>query len=297
MTPVADVSVVVASFSGEAALARCLESLDAQTTGCEVIASTDLEGEALARLSARFPRARVLTAAPGTSAFRLRSLGVVEARGRLIALTEDHCTAAPGWLAALSAAHAAGHAVVGGVVENGRAAGAYERALYWCEYAAQMPPLPEGPSAFLSGVNVAYDRDVLLALRHVWQEVFYESEVHAALRAAGQRLHRAPSAVVTSHLDFAFGEALAHLRRGGRRYGRERIARSGPAQRALLCLGVPAVPALLLWRVVAAVVSRRPRELGHLLLALPHAACLVTAWGAGEALGYWGGILRAPVAD
>lgn len=290
--PTPDVSVVVASFSGELALARCLESLAAQTLASEVIVSSDLGDAAVARLSGRFPGFRFLAAPRGTPVFRLRTLGAAQARGRLVALTEDHCTAAPGWVAALRAAHASGHTVVGGVVENGRAATTFERALYWCEYASQMPPLPEGPAPILSGVNVAYDRDVLLAHGRTWQEVFYESEVHEALMRDGHRLQRAAGAEVTSHLGFGFAEALAHLYRGGLRYGRERLARSVPGVGALLCLAAPAVPAVLLWRLVAAVVDRRPREIGRLVLALPHLICLVGAWAAGEAAGYWGGLIR-----
>jgi hypothetical protein len=120
--------------------------------------------------------------------------------------------------------------------------------------------------------------------------VFYESEVHEALRRAGHPLHRAAGAEVTAHLSFAFGEAVAHLFRGGVRYGRGRLARSSPAAKAARCLAVPAVPAVLLWRVVDAVLWRRPREAGHLALALPCAVCLLTAWAAGEAVGYWGGL-------
>ncbi len=283
------VSVVVAAFSGEEALARCLESLARQTTAAEVIASTDLGCEALERLARRFPGVQFLSAAPGAGAFRLRALGVAQARGGLVALTEDHCTAAPGWLEGLRAAHAAGRAVVGGVVENGHAATPHGRALYWCEYAAEMPPLPDGPAPILSGVNVAYDCEALHACRETWQELFYESEVHAALQRAGHRLHRVASAVVTSHLAFSFRQAMAHLYRGGRRFGQERLARSSAWFGLVLRVAVGVVPALLTWRVVIAVASRRRREIGQLVLALPVVACLTASWGAGEAMAYWGG--------
>jgi hypothetical protein len=287
--PEPDVSVVVASFSGEAALSRCLESLEAQAP--EVVVAGDLEEDARTRLERRFPAARFVAARAGATVFLKRALGLAEARGRLLALTEDHCTVAPGWVEALRAAHRAGRTVAGGVVENGHAATTAGRALYWCEYAAEMPPLPEGEAAVLSGVNVAYDRGVLLECREVWRDGFYESEVHEALRRAGHGLYRAAGAVVESHLAFGFREAIAHLFQGGLRYGRGRLARSSPAVKALLCLAVPAVPAVLLWRLVRAVLRRRPWEAGHLALALPHAACLLTSWAAGEALGYWGGLV------
>src|SRR3970040_927316 len=125
------VSVVVASFSGEPALRRCLESLEPQTAEAEVIVAAEVEAAAVARLQARFPRLVFVRAARGArvwaplearfprlvvggaprraSVFRLRAMGLEQARGRLVALTEDHCTAAPGWLDPPCAQHRGGH--------------------------------------------------------------------------------------------------------------------------------------------------------------------------------------------
>jgi hypothetical protein len=282
----ADVSVVVASFSGEAALRRCLESLEPQAAEAEVIVATDAEKAGVARLQARFPRFRFLPAAAGTSVFRLRTMALEHASCRLVALTEDHCTVAPGWLDALRAQHRSGHAVVGGPIENGSLDSSYGFALYLCEYAAHMPPLGDGPAPALSGVNVAYERGLLLGCRGVWQEAFYENEVHDALRAAGHGLHRSGAARVSSHLALPLREAAAHLFRGGRRFGRHRSRRSSPAVRALLPVAALAVPALLTWRVLRAAAARRPDRLGAAARSLGYIVALNTAWAAGEAVGY-----------
>jgi glycosyltransferase involved in cell wall biosynthesis len=281
-----EVSVVVASFSGEAALRRCLESLEPQTAEAELIVAAGVEAAAVDRLQARFPRLTLVRAPRGTSAFRLRAIGLEQARGRLVVLTEDHCTAAPGWLEALRAHHRAGHAVVGGSVENGLSDGSYDWALYLCEYAAHMPPLGDGPARALSGVNVAYERDVLAGCRGVWQEAFYENEVHDAMRAAGHGLRRSGQARVSSHLALPLREAAAHLFRGGRRFGGYRRARSSGPLRALLPVGALALPGLLTWRVVRAVAARRPRRLAATARGLPYIVALNSAWAAGEAVGY-----------
>jgi hypothetical protein len=277
---------VVASFSGETALRRCLESVEPQAGEAEVIVATDVEIQAVARLEARFPRFRFLRAPRGTSVFRLRALGLEQARGRLLALLEDHCTAAPGWLEALRARHRDGHPVVGGSVDSGLSDGSYDWALYLCEYAAQMPPVADGPARALSGVNVAYERDLLAGCREVWQETFYENEVHDALVASGHHLHRTGDACVSTHLALPLREAAAHLFRGGRRFGSYRRARSSPAARAVLPAAALALPALLTLRVVRTVARRRPGRLAATARGLAYIVALNSAWAAGEALGY-----------
>jgi hypothetical protein len=281
-----EVSVVVASFSGEAVLRHCLESLEPQAADAEVIVATDVEASGIARLEARYPRFRFLQAPRGTSVFKLRTLGIDQARGRLVVLTEDHCTAAPRWLDVLRASHRAGHPIVGGPVDNGRGVDSYDWALYLCEYAAQMPPVREGPARALSGVNVSYERALLARCRDVWREGFYENEVHDALLASGHRLHRSGSARVSSHLALPLREAAAHLFRGGRRFGQYRRGRSSPAVRAVLPVAALTLPALLTARALRSVAWRRPRELAAAARALGYIVALNSAWAAGEALGY-----------
>jgi glycosyl transferase family 2 len=278
-------SVVVAAFSGEEALARCLESLEGQGDGLERIAVTDAGSDAVGRLSARFPGVIFLEAPAGTSVFRLRSLGVGRAGGERIALIEDHCTAAPGWLRRLRAAHDGGSTVVGGPVDNGLD-GTYAWALYLCEYGVLLPPLADGPVPTLSGVNVSYARPALLGCRSTWADEFRENEVHDALRAAGHSLSLAGAACVRSHLRMPLGEAIGHLFRGGRHFGRYRRGRATPLVRILLPLASPLVPFVLLARLAGAVIRRRPRRLTTLLLGLPWVLCLLGAWSGGEAAGY-----------
>jgi glycosyltransferase involved in cell wall biosynthesis len=274
-------SVVVAAFSGEPALGRCLESLAPQCAEVEVVVAADRE---VVDLERRFPSVRFLPAHHGAGVFRLRALGVSEARGELVALTEDHCTVAPGWVRALLDGYRAGHALVGGPVDNGLTTRAFDWAMYLCEYAAYMPPLPEGPVKTLLAVNVAYERRRLLGCRDTWHEAFYENEVQDALRDVVPWL--VEKAVVTSHLVARPRAALVHFYRGGRRYGEHRKSTASPAARILLPLAALAVPALLVWRRIRTVARRRPRLLATVARALPAVVALDCAWAAGEAAGY-----------
>jgi hypothetical protein len=56
---------------------------------------------------------------PGADTFELRAAGVGAARGTIVAVTEDHCIAPTGWVAAIAAAHRADPALaLVGVIAN-----------------------------------------------------------------------------------------------------------------------------------------------------------------------------------
>lgn len=284
--------VAVASFSGAQSLVRCLRSLEVGAAGAEVIAAV-AGGADLDAVAAAAPRARLIVAPPGTSVFRLRSLALAEAHADFVALLEDHCTVAPGWLPALLSAHAKGHAVVGGPVDHA-GTGAYDWALYLSEYGPYQPPVIDGPVGALSAVNAGYDREALLTCQGAWSEAFYENEVHDALRARGFGLHLAAGAMVTTHLRMPPKAAAAHFFGGGRHFGRYRKTRQPALRRALLPLAAPLVPLVLLGRILGRVARRNPRRLPRSMVALPYLAWLVGAWSVGEAAGY---LARVPPAN
>ncbi len=277
------VSVVVAAFSGADALSSCLASLEAQRDGAEVlvVASAD---EATARVLERFDWARLVGAGPGSSVFQLRARGLASVRGSVVALLEDHCTVAPGWLQALVTACRQGHPVVGGGVENGLSSRA-DRALYLVEYGALLPPLVDGPAPILSGVNIAYAREALERCRPVWLHGFYENEVHDALAGSIPGLRGVSGATVTSHLRLTLSVACVHLFVGGLRYGRHRRRQLSRGRAALRFLLAPAIPVVLLVRLLRTIAARRSALLPGAIAALPRSVCLLSAWAAGEAVG------------
>jgi hypothetical protein len=281
-----EVSVVVASFSGEPALERCLTSLEAGAADAEWVIATTAPADAVAGLAARFPAARFFCYPAGTSVFRLRSRGLEEARGQMIAMIEDHCTVVPGWLATLRSAHAAGESVVGGPIDHDGGQRPCDLAIYFCEYSAYMPLLPAGSVSALLAANASYRREALWACHATWEEAFYDNEVHDALRAAGHALHLEPGACVSSHLAMSLGEASSHLYTGGTRFGGYRKAHSSPVRRLFWLLASPAVPLVMLVRLIRRVAGRRPDRLGWLLRALPYCLYLSLAWSLGEARGY-----------
>jgi hypothetical protein len=309
-------SVVVASACGGEMLEECLSSLTGQCAGGEIIAATNLCEVERERIGRLFPGVRLLWDGCSADVFRLRSLGIAAARGEWIALTEDHCTASPRWLASLREAIAE-KTLVAGPVLPGDCERWTDRGLFLCEYASLLPPVCAERLSFVSGVNAAYPRPALDRCGDVWRDGFYENEVSDRLRSAGYEFRVAPGALVHSRLTMPLGRALAHFYEGGRRYGGYRAARSTAVVRAIRLLATPAVPLVLLGRILRNVLGRwRIQNCGEadvlpsedpaaailnsphpnparLLPVAPVMIALLAAWALGEAAG----LLRGPRID
>src|SRR6187397_1935596 len=105
------VSVVIASVNGLPAIAECVEALTNQEGDVRAqILVVDCCGEAVRDvLRQRFPQAEIVAAEGRPSIPALRAMGMARARGRMIAILEDHCNVDPRWLQVIERAHAAGH--------------------------------------------------------------------------------------------------------------------------------------------------------------------------------------------
>jgi hypothetical protein len=218
--------------------------------------------------------------------FQLRSLGVRETRGASIALIEDHSIVAPGWIESLMGARAAGWTVCGGPIENDSESSAYDWALYFAEYARFMPPIEQENVTILSGANIFYDRATLWSCGSIWESCFYETDVNAALVDAGHKLHLLSNALVTSRLRMKLGEALKHLFSGGMHFGNFRKSCSRSLARWMWVIVSPAIPIVMLLRIVRITTRRRRDRFVQLLRSLPYLLLLLCGWSLGEAAGY-----------
>ena len=280
-----EISIVIASWSGESALRRCLDSLLPQVNDSEVIVA--LRGPCPPSFfkEERFRNVRCVSAPDDASVFQLRSIGVNQSHARSIALMEDHSTAAPGWLEAMVAARAAGWLICGGPIENDPESSGYDSALYFVEYGRFMPPVRTSEVSVLSGANICYDRDTLWSCRPTWESHFYETDVNAALVNAGEKLHLVSDALVTSRLRMEFAEAMKHLFTGGVHFGNFRAAGFSTVVRWLWLISSPAVPFVTLLRIVRITLTRRPARLVQLARSFFYLIVLLAAWSLGEATG------------
>lgn len=113
-----DVTVLLPTTLPWPAIAAALESLLVQVTRARYeILVLDGHGSGLSETHASMPGVR-WQVHHGSDVFALRAVGVVEAKGTIIAISEDHCIAAPDWIESIVAAHRGAALAVVGATEN-----------------------------------------------------------------------------------------------------------------------------------------------------------------------------------
>ncbi len=289
--PQARISVVVpvrqASETAADTLGRLLER-----PGLEVIAVVsrqDPTAALLRDLKGSRDELVLLEVDGARSVPQLRAHGIRAARGRFVAITEDHCDFSPGWPEALAAAlDDPAVAVAGGAVDNGRRGSIADWAIYFSRYASLMPPLPAGPATALPGNNACYRRELLESHRALYDKGFWEHEFHQHLASQGLKLWQVPGAVVVHRKPYRFGAYCALRFRHGRCFGG--MIREGGrfGDVAARVLASPLTPFRLLLRSARAVAARGAYRRQY-TLALPLLLVCYAAWTAGEVRGYLGG--------
>lgn len=256
-----ELSVVIAATDSIDAVARAVESLQAQPDGpVEIVVVHD----------------------PGLTVPRLRRIGLEAANGRVVAFVEDSCLAQPGWAEAWIVAFADDSELVAGtgVVEQvDPSASRLDRAVVFCEYAPFLPTVASGRPSRLAGNNFAVLREV--ALRLTTDEV-HETSLFAAIRG---RISTVEAAVVHHVRRFGWGEAFGDRFRFGLEYGRLRtVGASGLVRWAGLVAG-PAIFGAQAARLTATILRNR-RYLARFVACLPITLALLASWSLGEWLGW-----------
>jgi hypothetical protein len=303
-------SVVVALVDGHDALRRCLTALLSQQHAppMEIIVPYDSTTADAARLVADVaggtsaPEVRGIDIGivstrrpPYTMAGqhelidRRRSAGLASAKGEVVAMVEDRAVPRRDWAATLARLHRElPHAVIGGAIENGRDR-LLNWAVYYCDFGRQQLPFAAGARAYVSDVNLAYKRRALDKTRGVWSEEYHEPVVHWALEQAGETLFLSPDVIVDEMREGLTLRGLVLERLAwGRLFGSLRVHEAPPGRRLGLVASAPFVPAVLFARFLRIQLRRGTSPL-RILSVTPAVGLLLTAWSAGEAVGYLAG--------
>ncbi len=285
------VSVVVASNRDKALLQACLGSLlgQCQRLKAELLvarAGTPAEASALGKT---YPSVRFVAAPADASIPQLRAIGMAQASGDVVALTEDHCIADENWVETLTQSANSDADVVGGGMDNARRSRLVDWAAYFAEYGFFSPDRPDADKGtpLLTGANIAYKRDVIADVIEWAQDGEWENVAHSRLVAQGSMLRFARTAAIYQNQTYRLSGFCVDRYEHGRDYARKRLTEEPGASRWLLLAASPLLPPLLTWRVARAAARSR---WGTFMRALPATMLFLTAWSVGEAVGY----LRGP---
>ena len=284
--------MVVASNRSIDLLEACLASLDEQSRAsrAEVIVARAGTESDLAQLKSAWPGVHFVVAPVAATIPEIRGLGLKAAAGELVALTEDHCVAAPDWLERLREACGPGTVAVGGGMGNAQERRAIDWAAYYSDYGFYDASRPPGNDSLLTAANVVYRRSVLddvaaNALAGEWENV-----VHDKLAARGLTLKFAPQALVRQNRTYGLREFMQDRFEHGRDYARYRLLLEPGRNRWVSVLRCLPLPLVLTWRVRRLAGRGNPQAFRRALLLLMG---FLAAWSLGEAAGYIAGPAHA----
>lgn len=286
-------SICVGTTMGWPSIERCIRSLltDAKSTGSEILVADGsghpppTDPEVLASVKWRTYDEK--------SVMRLVQFNLAEATGQIVATIEDHCTARPGWIAAIFRAHTENPtaAAIGGAIENGDEPTGLRWASHMMTQGGQMAPLRNGPSSRIAGeANVSFKRWALSGTED--HPLGFLTIAHLRrLAARDELLVNDDRIAVDHHESLSPGDtAVIHFDDGRTISGFRRV-RMGSGD-WLRLLAAPLLPLYRTSRVVRqAVVRGRGRTV---LAALPWLLLLEYCHEAGEVVGYLFGPGRSP---
>jgi glycosyltransferase involved in cell wall biosynthesis len=282
------ISVIIASKVGSPFVEQCLDSLqkEAAQLQAEVIVIAAGHSSYAERIAAAFPWTKVIHTPDLSKIPAMRRRGVEEARGEIVAIIEEHCSAAPDWLHRAIAAHSRGqHGAVGGPIVDYNYRRLRDWVVYFLEYNGALPPYPNGETFDLNDANIAYRRDILIAHHNLLDDGYWPMTMHPALLARGIKLLAVPDMIVHHRGPFNFGYYLRQRYLFSRAFAGVRARTQSNIRRAAYLAGAPLIPFVLLARIAGRVIQKRCR-VGKFLATVPLMIPALFAFVAGEWVGY-----------
>jgi len=262
----------------------------------EIIVPYDARDQEVAALQSEFPGVlfhpvdHLRYASPNNAFSRehhdeLRGIGLRLARGKIVALLEDHGRVDKNWAKNVMAIHQNNYAAVGGAIEN-EVHRLLNWAIYFCDFGRYQNPVPEGPAFAISDANITYKRDKLEAIKDLWADAYHETIINGTFLKNGETLWLSPDVIVYQHREnLTFGKAFLERYVWGRSYAGT-LAKEMPVLKRLIYLAFsPLLPFLLTARKFREVLLKK-RHIGAFLSALPITFLLLCFWSIGEFVGY-----------
>ncbi|MBA2350424.1 MAG: glycosyltransferase [Burkholderiales bacterium] len=282
------VSVIIGSVNGMPELGECLAHLVNQQGNYpyEVIVVDRCGAPLPALIKQGFPQpqVRVVEALAGTSIPKLRAIGMAEARGKAIAILEDHCNVNPHWFETIARLLAQGCEAMGGPVRNGAVKRLTDWAVFFVEYARFMPPVKPGEIDAIAGSSAIYDRAMLDRLGPELKNEVWEHFLHARMRELGVKFVSDPGLEVEHKKEFPFGYFMSQRYHYSRSFAGMRLNGAPLVKRIAYAGATVLLPPLLLWRM-ARILLGKGGQLGRFFMALPLLLAFMASYAWGEAVG------------
>lgn len=281
------ISVVIAWVNDIKWLTPCLDALTNQTGAAphEIFVATRLGETKRRHLLQQFPNVMVIDGEPRATIPALRALALERATGDVVAVTEDHCVADPGWTAAIARSIGRGAQVVGGPVENACDKRRCDQAAFLTEYAGAIGPKADGPVNGLPGNNVAYRREWVDGLRETLASGRWGSFFHDELRGRGVELVYDSAMVMRHRRPFDFGYFCRQRFHFCRSFAQMRNQGMSIARRWFYGAACVLLPPLLWWRGLSTL-RAKGRYVGRYLLLTPMIGVFLAVGAFGEMAGY-----------
>lgn len=248
------VSVIVPSYNSRRTIPGTLRSLRRQATGVkfEVIVVDSSDDNTDVMIAGDFPEVRLIHLTDRTWQAKARNVGARLARGEWLAFLDADCEADPDWVetAAGMLSRPEVHGV-GGRLRNANPDSAVSRAMFILQFRETIPFQTPGPVGNMPANNIAYRKEVLLALGGYAEDMGSSEEplLHLAMKEKGWNLYFEPRMVAAHRNLEKLGAFLTHQLKQGRFYRLARLRARLPGSSMLNRLwATPAFPLVRFWR-------------------------------------------------
>ena len=279
-------SVIIAFVNDLPSLIECLTALGQQECDFdfEIIVIDRTLNESEQYLKENFPRVNLIKRSAPCGIPEMRAIGIENAGGEYLVITEDHCIVPPNWLAKIIEAHKTGYKVVGGAVENASSERLIDWAVFLCEYSNFMPPIIEGETQFLTGNNTSYKRSVIDQLDDSLKRNYWEYFLQAELKRRNITFYSVSTLIINHKKEFGFFYFLSQRFHYSRSFAAMRKNQSSTLKQIIYILYTPILPFHLIWRIAQNVHQKR-RNYKEFFLSLPLLVIFMMSYAVGELTG------------
>jgi O-antigen biosynthesis protein len=301
------ISVIIPSYNSETTIIGCLNALQNQSYGGRYdITLVDSSDDGTSEIvSLEYPNVKLIHLNDRTDPGTARNIGIVEAKGDLLAFLDSDCVPDHDWLERIASAHHSAYGAVGGVVKNGND----ENDLVGCagyiaEFREFLPERPRQEVRHIPTCNISYKKRVFSEFG-LFQGEYYPQEdlvFNYKLCRHGEKILLDPSIRVFHHHRSGLKDFLVHQNQIGK--VTSRVLGEFPLEGAFIakhpCLALYLIPAVIMvkfFRTILVFLRFQPGSITKKPSVLPMFALGLVYWAVGFVRGTYDNRVLPKVED